>query len=105
MIGSMKLGQSRHICTFGFRAKLPQIRPWKTDVRESGRPRNEPNARRRRDAEGNDWLFDACNCSNNSDSETCFDGLSDNQLDYYSDAILNKMLCELDDECKYRVEF
>jgi len=68
------------------------------EIRESGRPRNPTNNRRRRDADGNDWLFEACACSNQSDSTDCFDGLSDNQVDYYSDAILNKMLCELDDE-------
>jgi len=69
------------------------------EVRLSGRARNPAGSnRRRRDAEGNDWLFDACNCANESDSTDCFDGLSDNQVDFYSDAILDKMLCELDDE-------
>jgi len=67
------------------------------DVRESGRPRNEPNGRRRRDADGNDWLFNACQTGN-------FDGLSDAQVEYYTDAIISKMMCEEDDESSEQCE-
>lgn len=74
------------------------------EIRESGRARNGT-SRRRRDAEGNDvnqWMFDACDCQNQADSDAdvnaCFAGLSVTQTEYYSDAILEKFMCEDDDE-------
>jgi len=58
------------------------------------------NGRRRRSDDLNAWLFEACECNVNaeSDDNQCFDGLSDAQFDFYGDAILNKMVCEDDDE-------
>lgn len=72
------------------------------EVRESGRPRNPTNGRRRRDAEANQWMFDACNCQNAAESEdaalSCFDGLSDEQYGAYSDAVFEKSICDDEDE-------
>lgn len=74
------------------------------EIRDSGRARNPPNSRRRRDADGgaNQWMFDACDCQNEAESDAdvaaCFADLSETQNDHYSDAILDKFLCELDDE-------
>jgi hypothetical protein len=50
----------------------------------------------------NQWMFDACNCQNDAESEeevaACFAGLSDAQNDHYSGAIDDKFFCELDNE-------
>lgn len=75
----------------------PEVRFWS----EQNRARNPANGRRRRSDDGlNAWLFEACECNvnANSDDNQCFDGLSDAQFDFYGDAILNKMVCEDDDE-------
>jgi len=75
----------------------PEIRFWS----EKNRARNPTNGRKRREA--NQWMFDTCNCELNGDSD-CYDGLSDNQFEFYSDHT-TELFCTDDEvdsgECSY----